>query len=80
MTTVSLDRDLAVDLFKLKLRDIKTDIQVIIEKWEYKDPHKLITDTRTGKLAEAELDAISLTNLLEKKNKMETLLLSIREE
>ena len=71
MTQISMDKDLAKDLIDSKLRNIKTQISEIVEKWNQSSAEILIQLSREGKLPESELDAIGLTNLLQKKFELE---------
>ena len=71
MTQISMDKDLARDLIESKLRNIKTQISEKVEKWNQPSAEILIRMSREGKLPESELDAIGLTNLLQKKFELE---------
>ncbi len=71
MTQISMDKDLAKDLIASKLRNIKIQISEIVEKWDQPSAEILIQLSREGKLPESELDAIGLTNLLQKKFELE---------
>ena len=65
-----MDKDLAKDLIDSKLRIVKTQISEIVEKWNQPSAEILIQLSREGKLPESELDAIGLTNLLQKKSEL----------
>ena len=65
MASVSIDRDIAIDLVNTKLNAIVQEINDILRRWKYDDPKLFIQDTRNGSLEEAEDDAISLMNLLD---------------
>ena len=73
MSTISIDRDLALDLFRTKLQIIDEKIVKILDKWNYKEIDIFIEDTRSGKLIESEMDAISLENLRSKRKQIEEL-------
>ncbi|MHA1719295.1 MAG: hypothetical protein ACTSWX_03395 [Promethearchaeota archaeon] len=73
MTQISMDKDLAKDLIDSKLKNIKTQISEIVEKWNQPSADIMIQLSREGKLPESELDAIGLTNLLKKKFELENL-------
>ncbi len=77
MKTISIEHRLAKDLVETKLRFIKEEISKILEKWGQTSAIEMITLTRAGKIPEAEPDAISLTNLVDKREELETLLLKI---
>jgi len=68
-----MDKDLAKDLIDSKLKNIKTQISEIVEKWNQPSADIMIQLSREGKLPESELDAIGLTNLLKKKFELENL-------
>ena len=73
MPQVSIDKDLAIDLIETKLREIKSQIAEILKKWDQNSVQTMIQLSREGKLPESETDAISLTNLHEKKTELENL-------
>ena len=68
-----MDKDLVKDLIDSKLKNIKTQISEIVEKWNQPSADIMIQLSREGKLPESELDAIGLTNLLKKKFELENL-------
>ncbi len=74
MSTISIDRDLALDLFRTKLQIIDEKIQNILDKWKYNEIDDFIKDTKNGIIIESEMDAISLENLRSKRKKIETLM------
>lgn len=74
MSTISIDKDLALDLFRTKLQIIDEKIQKILNKWNYKEIEDFIKDTKSGKIIESEMDAISLENLRSKRKKIEALM------
>lgn len=74
MSTISIDKDLALDLFRTKLQIIDEKIQKILNKWKYKEIEDFIKDTKSGKIIEAEEDAIDLENLRSKRKKIEALM------
>lgn len=65
MTQVSMDKDLAVDLINEKLRSINHEIDLILQKWNYNSIELFLENTKSGKLRNAEDDAIVLENLLD---------------
>ena len=77
MTEVSIDRFLARELVETNLAVIKSEIDSILKVWGQKSAQKMIERTRRGELPEAEMDAIALTNLLDKRNELEQLMLKI---
>lgn len=70
---ISMEKALAEDLFNSKLFLIRQEINKILKKWKFDSAEKLIQLTREGELEEAEVDAISLTNLLKNLEKYEQL-------
>ena len=74
MSTISIDRDLALDLFRTKLQILDEKIQDILQKWNYREIDAFIRDTKSGKIIESEMDAISLENLRNKRKQIENLM------
>jgi len=64
MTSISVDKALFEDLLSFKLRRLSEDIQAILAKWHYMSGKSFLEDVRSGKLKEAEMDAIELHQLL----------------
>ena len=77
MKTIPIERDLAKDLVETKLRFIKEKITIILDKWKQISTTEMINRTRAGELPEAEVDAISLTNLVKKRDELELLLIKV---
>ncbi len=65
MTQVSLTKELAEDLINSKLRIIVEEMEKILQKWKYDSIQLFLTDCKTGKIRNAEDDAIVLQNLLD---------------
>ena len=74
MATISIRKELAIDLIKTKIELLNSKINKILQKWGQQTAEEMITKTREGLLEEAEGDAIVLTNLLEKLKELENLL------
>ncbi|MHA1911034.1 MAG: hypothetical protein ACTSYA_04980 [Candidatus Kariarchaeaceae archaeon] len=70
MDTVTIDRNLAVNLINAKLRLINEAIEEILTRWNYDSSQQLIDDARTGIIEEAEDDAIGLRQLLLKREEL----------
>lgn len=70
MSTVSLDKNLAIDLVDTKIQGLVFEINSILSRWNYNDPTKFIEDAKKGVIEEAEDDAISLRNLLYKRQEL----------
>lgn len=74
MSTISIDKDLALDLFRIKLQIIDEKIQNILQTWNYSEIDAFIDDTKKGKIIESEMDAMSLENLRNKRKQIEKLM------
>ncbi len=70
MTQVSVDKALAEELVDLKLQQLAQEITNILTKWKYKSIDKFLKDAEDGTLAEAEMDAISMTNLIDQREEL----------
>ena len=79
MSTIELEKDFAIELIETNLAIIKNEIEVIINMWNQNSPQEMIKKTEEGELPEAEIDAISLSNLIEKQSHLEEILRSIEE-
>ena len=65
MTQVSLNKELAEDLINSKLRIIIEEMEKILQKWKYDSIELFLTDSKSGKIRNAEDDAIVIQNLLD---------------
>jgi len=65
MTQVSLDKDLAENLINSKLRFIVEEMEKILHKWNYESLQLFLEECRSGKVRNAEDDAIVMQNLLD---------------
>ncbi|MFV2016713.1 MAG: hypothetical protein ACC656_14880 [Candidatus Heimdallarchaeota archaeon] len=72
--TISLDRNIAIDLIQTKLEILDKQIAAILKKWEYDNIDDFLADGRAGKLEEVENDGIDMTNLRDKRNEIANLL------
>ena len=70
MDIVKLPRDDAVRLITDKLREIDNRIQKILQRWNQPSTEVFLERTRTGDLEDAEIDAITLTNLIEERDRI----------
>lgn len=68
MTLISVDKSIFEDLLGYKLRHLAEDIEIILKKWNYCSANRLLEDSRTGKLKEAEINAIELHQLVSDQN------------
>ena len=76
--TVTLDPEIARDLIETKLRVLTEKIDAILNKWNLRSIDELVEGAKTGKIPEAEDDAIDLQNLQDKRNQIEKLLLGLQ--
>ena len=74
---ISLDPELARDLIETKLRVLTEKMDFILKKWNLNSIDDLIDGARSGKIPEAEDDAIDLQNLRDKRNQIEKLLIGL---
>jgi len=79
MSTIEFEKNFAIELLETNLTVIKNDIATILKNWNQKSAIEMIEMTRRGDLPEAEVDAIALTNLLEKQKHLEEILQSLGE-
>lgn len=75
-----MNQGLAKNLVNTKLRVLEKEISEILIKWNQTCASEMIELTKAGKIPEAEPDAITLTNLLDRRVKFENLLLRIEEK
>lgn len=68
MTTVSVEKKLFEELLDSKLAMIAEKINILLAKWNYNSVELFLTHAADGTLEEAESDAISLTNLIDKRD------------
>ncbi|HMF34975.1 MAG TPA: hypothetical protein VKK79_26370 [Candidatus Lokiarchaeia archaeon] len=71
MTSVSVDKEFLESLIDFKQRHLSELIQEILAKWKYETSTAFIEDARNGTLAEAEMDAIALRQLLKDRDDLE---------
>ncbi|MFQ5981624.1 MAG: hypothetical protein ACE5OZ_26055 [Candidatus Heimdallarchaeota archaeon] len=71
---ITLDYEIAKDLIDTKLRLLRNEVAMILDRWNEPSAEIMIRKARSGSLPEAEHDAIVLTNLLERINEFENLL------
>ena len=77
MSTVSFEKDVALDLLNSKLRVIKQEIEKLLLKWDQDSAKEFVEKTRNGEIPEAEHDAIIMTNLLQAMDTYEKMLIEI---
>ena len=70
MTQVSVDKVLAEELIDMKLKFITDETGKILDRWQYTDPAKFLSDAKDGTIEEAENDAITLVHLLDQQDEL----------
>jgi hypothetical protein len=70
MTTVSIEKKLFDDLLDSKLAAISERINTILAKWHNDSIELFLKHAADGTIEEAEPDAISLTNLIDKRDQL----------
>ena len=68
MATIPVEKEILEDLVNTMLNQLTQKINAILTKWNYTSIEDFLQHSANGTLQEAEMDAISLTNLLERKN------------
>lgn len=63
METVSIDKELAISLVDTKLKLLTDYVNEILKRWKYGSGTNFIRDAKSGKIREAEDDAITLRHL-----------------
>ena len=71
--SVSLNKDFALELIETNLAVVRKDIRRILSRWQVKSSQEMIEMTEKGELREAEVDALALTNLIDKEKELEGL-------
>ena len=79
MSTIEFEKNFAIELLETNLTVIKSEISSILKNWNQDSAIEMIEKTRKGDLPEAELDAIALTNLLDKQKHLEDILQALGE-
>ena len=76
MTSILVDKDLLFDLLDSKLKLITDTINTLLSKWNYTSADLFLRHAADGTLQEAEPDAISLRNILDKRDELQELKIS----
>ena len=79
MTSISMDKELLENLVDFKLRHVLSNIDKILETWNYESADEFLKHAKEGTLKEAEMDAIALRQLLLQREKLENLKASWKE-
>ncbi len=72
--TIEISRDIALDLIHSRIRELDSQIELILERWATGTIEDFLNAVKTGKIIEAEDDAIDIENLRDKRNKIKELL------
>ena len=67
MATIPVEKELLEDLLNSKIQLITQRINNILDKWKFKTKDSFLEAASNGTIEEAEMDAISLTNLIDRK-------------
>jgi len=78
--TITLENDIAEELIKFKLQHIQEIITTTLGKWNENNIEDFIKKAKSGELAEAEMDAITIRQLAKDVEKLSILLKSVRKE
>ena len=76
--TVNLENKVAEDLIKFKLQWIKDTLNKILTNWKSDNAEDFIEKARSGKLPDAEMDAITVRQLISDLDELESLLMNIK--
>ncbi len=76
--TITLENEVAEDLIKFKLKSIQNTLSKILKDWNQDNAEDFIEKARVGELPEAEMDAITVRQLIADIEKLESLLKSIK--
>ena len=74
MARVSIDKELLMNLLDFKLNHLKEEIDRILNKWNYISSTEFLKHAKDGTLSEAEMDAITMRQLITDYNKLRDLL------
>jgi hypothetical protein len=78
--TVEIEEKVVKDLISFKLQHIQKNIDLILEKWKEDTTDEFIKKARTGELENAEMDAISIRQMLADYKRLRKLLDSINSD
>jgi len=70
MTQISVEKKVFEELLDSKLAVITDKINDILTRWNYNSVELFLTHAADGTIEEAEPDAISLTNLIDKREEL----------
>jgi len=78
--SVSIEKETARELITFKLKHIQEEIQAILNKWEEDNTDDFISKAKSDILENAEMDAISVRQLVADYKRLKDLLESIKSE
>ena len=78
--TITMERDTAKELITFKIQHLQETIHSILNKWGEELVEDFISKARSGKLENAEMDAITIRQLLADYNRLKELLDSVISE
>ncbi len=78
--SVSIEKETAKELITFKLKHIQEKIQSILNKWEEDNTDDFISKAKSGTLENAEMDAISVRQLVGDYRRLKDLLESIKSD
>ena len=67
MTIIPVEKELLEELLDYKLKFLNMEIDTILTKWNYTNPDLFLQHAKDGTIEEAELDAITLKQLLKER-------------
>ena len=67
MTTIPVEKELLEELLDYKLKFLNKEIDKILTKWSYTNSNLFLQHAKDGTIEEAELDAITLKQLLKER-------------
>ncbi len=74
---VSIERETVKELITFKLQHIQDIIRSILDKWDEENSDDFISKAKSGTLENAEMDAITMRQLIADYNKLRDLLDSV---
>ena len=74
---IKIERDTFEELAIFKLQHLQNLIRSIIDKWKQDNSDDFITKARSGELENAEMDAISIRQLLADYNRLKKLMIQL---
>ena len=76
--TITLDNEIAEELIRFKLRSVQETLAKILADWKQDNAEDFIEKARSGELSEAEMDAITVRQLISDIDKLQSLLKSLK--